>query len=67
MDNKKSTALREGVFVFLALAVLTAIEYVIGVNIGTAWLLLLALVKAALVVVYYMHIRRIFASEDGGH
>jgi heme/copper-type cytochrome/quinol oxidase subunit 4 len=66
MDDKKSIALREGVFVFLALAVLTAVEYFIGVSTGTAWLLLFALVKAALVVVYFMHIRRLFASE-GGH
>jgi cytochrome c oxidase subunit 4 len=67
MDNKKSAALREGVFVFLALAVLTAIEYLIGVSTGTGFLLLLSLVKAALVITYYMHVRRVFSSEEGGH
>ncbi len=67
MDKKKSAVLREGVFVFLVLAVLTAVEYLIGVSTGTSWLLLLALVKAALVVTYYMHIRRVFSSEEGGH
>jgi len=67
MDNKKSAALREGVLVFLVLAVLTAIEYVIGVSVGTTWLLLLAVVKAVLVATYYMHIRRVLSSEEGGH
>ncbi len=66
MDNKKSAALREGVIVFVVLAVLTAVEYVVGVSSGTALLLVLALVKAGIVVNYYMHIRRLSSSE-GGH
>jgi heme/copper-type cytochrome/quinol oxidase subunit 4 len=66
MNNKKSAALREGVLIFIVLAVLTAIEYFIGINIGTAWLLVLALVKAALVVYYYMHIRRLSSADEGG-
>ena len=65
MNNRKALALREGVLVFLALAVLTAIEYLVGVSTGTGWLLLLALVKAALVVTYYMHLRRVFSAEEG--
>jgi heme/copper-type cytochrome/quinol oxidase subunit 4 len=66
MDTKKSAALREGVIVFIALAVLTAVEYVVGVASGTALLLVLALVKAGIVINYFMHIRRLSSSE-GGH
>lgn len=66
MDTKKSAALRDGVIVFAVLAVLTAIEYVVGVSSGTALLLVLALVKAGIVVNYYMHIRRL-SSPEGGH
>ena len=64
--DKKFAALREGVIVFIVLAVLTVVEYVVGVNSGTALLLVLALVKAGIVVNYYMHIRRLSSSE-GGH
>ena len=68
MENKKSAALREGVFVFLALAVLTAVEYVVGVSTEMiALLFALMLVKAALVVYFFMHISRLFESEEGGH
>jgi len=68
MENKKSAALREGVFVFLALAVLTAVEYLVGVSTEmVALLFALMLVKAALVVYFFMHISRLFESEEGGH
>jgi uncharacterized membrane protein YccC len=67
MDNKKSAALREGVRVFLALAVLTAIEYLLGVSTGTGLLLPLGVVKAGLVITYYMHVRRVLSADEGGH
>ena len=68
MDKKKSGALREGAFVFIALAVLTAIEYFVGVSLGLAGLIfVLLLIKAALVVYFYMHISRLFPSDEGGH
>jgi cytochrome c oxidase subunit IV len=56
-------SLRQYLAVFLALAVLTAIElgvvYVPGIGKGTlvALLTLLALTKAALVGLFYMHLR----------
>ena len=66
--EKKSAALRQGVLVFIALAVLTAIEYFVGVSTSmVALLFVLLLIKAALVVYFYMHISRLFSSEEGGH
>jgi len=66
--EKKSAALRQGLLVFMALAVLTALEYFIGVNTSmVALLFVLLLIKAALVVYFYMHISRLFSSEEGGH
>ena len=66
--EKKSVALRQGLLVFIALAVLTAIEYFIGVSTGMVGLIfVLLLIKAALVVYFYMHISRLFSSEEGGH
>jgi len=68
MDNKKSTALMQGVFVFIALAVLTAVEYLVGVSTDLVGVLFaLLLIKAALVVYFFMHISRLFTSEEGGH
>ncbi len=68
MENKKPVSeLRRGVMVFLALAVLTAIEYIIGTQeLPSIFLWILALLKGALVLVYFMHITRLSNSE-GGH
>lgn len=67
-DSKKSAALRQGVLVFVVLAVLTALEYWAAVSTGIiALLFLLLLLKAALVVVYYMHVSRVFSPDAGGH
>lgn len=68
MENKKSLSeLRRGVYVFLALAVLTAVEYLLGTNeVPSIFLWIIAILKGALVVVYFMHITRLTNSE-GGH
>jgi cytochrome c oxidase subunit 4 len=58
----------QGVFVFIALAVLTAVEYLVGVSTDLVGVLFaLLLIKAALVVYFFMHISRLFTSEEGGH
>jgi len=68
MDHKKSAALQQGVFVFIALAVLTAVEYWVGVSTDLAALIaVLFLVKAVLVINFYMHISRLSSPEEGGH
>ena len=67
METKKTSELRRGVLVFLALAVLTAVEYIIGTNEApTIFLWVIAILKGALVLVYFMHITRLTGSE-GGH
>jgi cytochrome c oxidase subunit 4 len=68
MNEKKNKALRQGIWVFVGLALLTGIEYIVGINGG--WLpamIVLALIKAVLVVWYYMHIMRAFNPESGDH
>jgi heme/copper-type cytochrome/quinol oxidase subunit 4 len=66
----KMNALTRGVVVFVILAVLTIIEYIVagfGVS-ATVFLVLLALAKAGLVLWYFMHLPRVFKSEsEGGH
>src|SRR5258706_1141645 len=61
----KSSALLQGIVIFVYLAVLTALEYFIAVTFnGVSILAVVAVVKAALVVYYYMHIYKL--NEDGG-
>ena len=56
--------LRRGVYVFIALAVLTAIEYILGTNeVPSIFLWMIAILKSALVLVYFMHISRVFGTE----
>lgn len=56
--------LRRGVYVFIALAVLTAIEYILGTNeVPSIFLWMIAILKSALVLVYFMHISRVFGAE----
>ncbi len=65
--SPKQDGLRRGVLVFIALAVLTVVEYVIGTQeLPVAFLWLVALVKAGLVLWYFMHLKRAF-SDEGGH
>jgi heme/copper-type cytochrome/quinol oxidase subunit 4 len=63
-SESKFQELRRGVIIFIALAVLTAIEYALGVSGVPAillWVLMLA--KAGLVLYYFMHITRAFKDE----
>ncbi len=65
MDNKKAEAYRRGLYVFLFLAVMTIVEYIVGISLNSALLLfVLALVKAAAVVQYFMHIARLWRKES---
>lgn len=62
----KKTALNQGVTIFIFLAVLTALEFFIAIALdAVALLILVALVKAGLVVYYYMHIYRLSSSDEG--
>jgi cytochrome c oxidase subunit III len=56
----KPEALRQGVIIFIFLAVLTALEFFIAIALGAISLLVVvALIKAGLVMYYYMHIYKL--------
>jgi len=62
--NIKAQELRRGVMVFIALAILTAVEYIIGTHSAPViFMWLIALTKAGLVVWFFMHIKRAFEEE----
>ncbi len=62
----KSSMLSQGVFIFIYLAVLTALEFFVAVTFESVTLLVVvALVKAALVVYYYMHIYKLNEEREG--
>lgn len=66
MSEAKTSAQRTGLYVFLALLVLTIVESIVG---GletpiTVLLLIIALVKAALIVYYFMHVYRLWREES---
>ena len=61
-DSK--TALNQGVIIFIFLAVLTGLEYFIAIAMNVPILLgIVALVKAGLVMYYYMHIYKLNAND----
>ena len=60
--------LSQGVFIFIYLAVLTVLEFIVAVSFkSTAVLITFALVKAVLVVYYYMHVYKLNAEHEGDH
>ena len=66
MNDENKSGYRQGFIVFLILAVLTAIEIVIATNLdspGVA-LIIVALIKAGLIVQYFMHIYRLWREES---
>ena len=64
----KSSMLSQGVFIFVYLAVLTVLEYFVAIAFDAVPILVVvALVKAALVVYYYMHIYQLNADHEGDH
>lgn len=66
----KLSPLIRGIVVFIMLAVLTAIEYYLGVNKVPAILLwAVAIIKMLLVLQFFMHISRVINpnNEEGGH
>jgi heme/copper-type cytochrome/quinol oxidase subunit 4 len=63
-DANKAKELRQGVNVFIALAVLTALEFAVAV-LTQVWvtLLSLAVIKVMIVMQYYMHLPRVVEGE----
>ena len=61
----KSSAFRQGLVIFIYLAVLTALEYFVAITFGAVPILVLvALIKAALVMYYYMRIYKLNEDSD---
>jgi len=67
--QNKSSALQLGLLVFGALVVLTAVEFTLALTINLwQFLAIIALIKAGLVLYYYMHISRLFEADvDTNH
>ena len=64
----KKTMLSQGIYIFVYLAVLTGLEFFVAISFkSVALLIVVALVKAALVVYYYMHIYQLNAEAEGDH
>jgi heme/copper-type cytochrome/quinol oxidase subunit 4 len=66
--KERSAAYRRGFLVFVGLAALTALEFWVATAAGgsVAFLFLIALVKAGVIVQYYMHLESVW-SEEGAH
>jgi hypothetical protein len=63
--TRRSAAYRLGFLVLAALAVLTVVEYLVGVTWSSITLLLvLGLFKAGLIVQYFMHVARVWSEEE---
>jgi cytochrome c oxidase subunit 3 len=62
----KAAAMNQGLLIFIYLAVLTGLEFFIAVTMQSAPLLVvIALIKAGLVLYYYMHVYRL--NDDDAH
>lgn len=59
-------AWRYGWIIFVALLVLTAVEYFIGIqeNASAVALFIVSLIKATLIVYFFMHIYRLWREEN---
>jgi hypothetical protein len=66
MNERKAAAYRQGIMVFIGLAILTAGEYLMsqaGVT-GGFLFFVVALVKAALIAYFFMHVYRLWREES---
>jgi len=66
VNDFKKKAFRQGSIIFLVLLILTAIEFYVGISTFNSFTLLfiISLVKAALIVYYFMHIYRLWREES---
>jgi len=67
-NQDKASMLNQGVFIFVYLAVLTVMEFLVAITFNSiAVLIAVALVKGVLVVYYYMHVYKLNAEQEGVH
>lgn len=65
--SQKMNGLTRGVIIFAILAVLTGIEYILGINeVPQVLLWLIAILKGGLVLWFFMHLFRVF-NPEGDH
>ena len=69
VDHKRAArraAYRQGFLVLVGLAVLTGLEFVVAqlTNGSPVFLMILALLKAGIILQYYMHVRRLWSEEE---
>lgn len=71
MEEKKKLVLRAGTSIIVLLFFLTISEYLIGAYVKIWWgaviLLIIAAIKAFFVVRDYMHIGRLFKTDEEAH
>jgi cytochrome c oxidase subunit 4 len=62
----RKTSYRQGIYVLIGLAVLTAAEFGVAVALegSMVFLFVLALVKAGVIIQYYMHLDRVWSEEE---
>ena len=62
----RKAAFRRGIYVLIALAVLTGLEFIIATAMegSVALLFIIALVKAGLILQYYMHLNSVWSEEE---
>ncbi len=65
-NSVKMAEYRQNIYVFLGLAVLTVLEFLVAVNLeqATVALVIIALIKAGLIVQFFMHIYRLWQAEE---
>jgi len=65
MNENKAAAYRLGLITLVILAVLTAVEYVVSIYLGSLVLLfIIAVIKAAVIIQNFMHITRLWREES---
>lgn len=65
---QKISPLKRGLLVFGLLAILTAIEFYLGINdVPSILLWVVAIIKMLLVLQYFMHINKVINPNRGGH
>ncbi len=68
MEERKKAEYRRNFYVFIALVVLTMIEFFIAINLENAAvpLIIIGLIKAGLIVQFFMHVYRLWREEEHG-
>lgn len=69
LEQLRAQKLRVGWLVAFGLAVATVAEYFVAVELAQPLvpLAIIALIKAWLIVTYFMHLPQLWSGEEGGH